>query len=240
MDSKETSSRVAIITGGTGALGTAVAKRFLEAGGRVAIPVRPTNHLPEIPPAFSPWKQAVSVAAADLAVETAVRQFVAETINRFGRIDVLVNTAGAFAGGAVIGEATAATLDDMLTTNLKTAFLMCSAILPPMRERKFGRIVSIAAMPALFPTAGRGPYAIAKGGIVTLTETIAEDVKGTGITANAIAPSIIRTPANQASMPKADASRWVSAEELADLVFFLCSESARSLNGNVIKAFGGV
>ncbi len=128
----------------------------------------------------------------------------------------------------------------MLTANLKTAFLMCSAVLPFMRDAKHGRIISIAAMAALAPAASRGAYAIAKRGVITLTETIAEEVKGTGITANAIAPSIIVTPANRASMPAADVSRWVTPEEIAAIVLFLCSDDARSVSGNVLKVYGGV
>jgi NAD(P)-dependent dehydrogenase (short-subunit alcohol dehydrogenase family) len=117
---------------------------------------------------------------------------------------------------------------------------MSGAVLPLMRAAKRGRIISMAAMAALSPTAGRGAYAIAKRGVVTLTETIAEEVKGSGITANAIAPGIILTPANRASMPSADTSRWVTPEEIAALVLYLCSEDARSVSGNVLKVYGGV
>jgi NAD(P)-dependent dehydrogenase (short-subunit alcohol dehydrogenase family) len=95
-------------------------------------------------------------------------------------------------------------------------------------------------MAALAPSASRGAYAIAKRGVVTLTETIAEEVKGSGITANAIAPGIIDTPANRASMPSSDFSRWVTPEEIASIVLFLCSDDARSVSGNVLKAYGGV
>ena len=128
----------------------------------------------------------------------------------------------------------------MLEANLRTAFVMSGAVLPLMRAAHYGRIISIAAMAALSPSASRGPYAIAKRGVVTLTETIAEETKGSGITANAIAPGIIVTAANRASMPSADVSRWVTPEEIAALVLFLCSESARSISGNVLKVYGGV
>ena len=128
----------------------------------------------------------------------------------------------------------------MMTLNLRTAFLVCREVLPLMMAQKSGRIVNIAAMPALTSGAKKGPYAISKRGVIALTETIADEVKGSGITANTLAPSIIVTDANKAAMPNADFSKWVTTEEIADAILFLCSEKARSINGNVVKIFGGL
>ena len=176
----------------------------------------------------------------DISDESAASAFVRETAERWGGVAILINCAGGYSGGEEIGKISAATFEEMLNANLRTAFLMCNAVLPLMRAAKRGRIVSFAAMAALSPAPSRGAYAIAKRGVVTLTETIAEEVKGSGITANAIAPGIILTPSNRASMPSADTSRWVTPDEIARLVLFLCSEDARSLSGNVIKMYGGV
>ena len=177
---------------------------------------------------------------SDITAESGAASFVRETAENWGGVGILVNCAGGYAGGEKIGEVSASTFEEMLSSNLRSAFLMSSAVLPHMRAAKWGRIISIAAMAALSPAASRGAYAIAKRGVVTLTETIAEEVKGSGITANAIAPSIIVTPANRASMPSADISRWVTPEEIASLVLFLCSDEARSISGNVLKVYGGV
>ncbi len=130
--------------------------------------------------------------------------------------------------------------DGMLNLNLRTTFLVCRSVLKVMRKRGEGRIVNIAAMPAVTPSAKKGPYAISKRGVITLTETIAEEVKASGITANAIAPSIILTEVNRKSMPNADFKKWVTPEEIAHLTIFLCSDESRSVNGNVIKIYGGV
>jgi NAD(P)-dependent dehydrogenase (short-subunit alcohol dehydrogenase family) len=108
-----------------------------------------------------------------------------------------------------------------------------------MRKQGFGRIVSIAAMPALRPAPGRAAYAVSKGSIVTLTEAIHEEVKGSGITVNAIAPSTLLTEANKASMPDADTTAWVPLSEVVALIHYLCSDEARSVSGNVIRIFGG-
>jgi NAD(P)-dependent dehydrogenase (short-subunit alcohol dehydrogenase family) len=177
---------------------------------------------------------------SDITTESGAASFVRECAELWGGVGILVNCAGGYAGGEKIGDVSVAVLEEMLTANLRTAFLMSGAVLPLMRVAKRGRIISIAAMAALSPAASRGAYAIAKRGVVTLIETIAEEVKGTGITANAIAPSIVLTPANRASMPSADTSHWVTPEEIASLVLFLCSEDARSISGNVLKVYGGV
>jgi NAD(P)-dependent dehydrogenase (short-subunit alcohol dehydrogenase family) len=103
-----------------------------------------------------------------------------------------------------------------------------------------GRIVNIAAMPALVPSTKRAAYAVSKRGVAALTELIAEETKATGITCNAIAPSIILTEANVRAMPGADAAKWVKPEEIAKLILFLCSSDARPISGNVIRMFGGV
>jgi NAD(P)-dependent dehydrogenase (short-subunit alcohol dehydrogenase family) len=233
-----TRPRVAIVTGGTGALGSVVVARFMNNGFKTAIPyVSPARGASAAP------EGAGGVAyreAADLRQEEDVKRFVSNVETRLGGVDILVNIAGGYVGGKAIGEVALQTFDEAISLNLRTAFLMCSAVLPAMRAGDHGRIVNVAAKPALMPTALRGPYAIAKRGVVTLTETIAEEVRGTGITANAIAPSIIDTPANRASMPKANYTTWVPPGEIAELIMFLCSDHARSISGNVVKIYGGV
>ena len=176
----------------------------------------------------------------DLTAEVQVDSFVGEVREKFGSVDYLVNAAGGYMGGKSIDEVGVDEWEGIMNINLRTTFLTCRAILRLMRVQRFGRIVNISAMAALSPAAKRGPYAISKRGVITLTETIAEEVKGTGITANAIAPSIIVTKANQESMPGADYSKWVEPDEIADLVLYLCSDEAKSVNGNVIRISGGV
>ncbi|HUI08801.1 MAG TPA: SDR family NAD(P)-dependent oxidoreductase [Bacteroidota bacterium] len=229
---------LAIVTGGTGALGSVICSAFLNTGVRVAIPLRPGGHAPRLPGGTPPGMVFTAEAAID--TEEGSRAFVRALGERWGDAGILVNGAGAYAGGEAIGELTGETFEEMLSANLRTAFYMSGAVLPAMRRRASGRIVSIAAMAALDPQPKRGAYAIAKRGVVTLTETIALETKGTGITANAIAPGIIVTPANRASMPSADVARWVTPEEIAAIILFLCSADARSVSGTVVKAYGGV
>jgi NAD(P)-dependent dehydrogenase (short-subunit alcohol dehydrogenase family) len=226
-------NRTVIVTGGGGALGSVLVRRFLDVGARVAVP----HHGKERPAALP---AAVFARPADLTDATDVDGFARDAIASFGPIDILVNAAGGYEGGSRIEETSVGEWENMLNLNARTAFLMSRAVLPEMRRNRFGRIISIAAMPALRPAARKGAYAVSKRAVITLTETIAEEVKGSGVTANAIAPGIILTEANRQSMPDADVGRWVTPGEIASVVLFLASEDARSVNGTTLTMFGGI
>ena len=230
----------AIITGGTGALGSVVASCFFQAGANIAIPRRKQSSMALLPEEMLVSTGRVMLAEADISVEQQVEEFVAEVMGRFGTIDFLANIAGGYAGGKTIPEVSVDEWDRMMNLNLRTAFLMCRETIKVMRRQKAGRIVNIGAMPAVTSGAKKGPYAIAKRGVLTLTETIAAELAGSGITANAIVPSIILTEENKSSMPDADTSGWVTPDEIAELILFLCSDAARSISGNMIKIFGSV
>lgn len=232
--------KTAIVTGGAGALGSVIVRRLFEEGATIALPYHSESSRSSIAAAISAAPSRSYSAKVDLTKEKEVSSFVQEVASRFGRIDFLVAAAGGYSGGDLTEDVGLDDLESMLSVNLRTTFLMCKTVLRFMRQQKTGRIVTVGSMPAITPAARKGPYAIAKRGVITLTETIAAEVKGTGITANAVAPSIILTDANKESMPDADSSKWVTPGEIAALVSFLCSEDARSINGNVIRVYGGV
>ena len=230
------SGKTAIITGGTGALGSVVASTMYGSGTNIAIPL--FSHAT----AAAPGRDSARMfsARADLTVEGDVHDFVLSVLGKFGRVDILVNAAGGYTGGKLVEESAVNDFDAMMKLNFTSVLNTCRAVLPVMKKQGYGRIVNIAAMPALTVKPRMGPYSVSKRAVVTLTETIADEVKGQGVTVNAIAPSIILTPANQKGMPEADFSKWVTPEEIAVLTMFLCSDEAKSVNGNVIKIFGGV
>jgi NAD(P)-dependent dehydrogenase (short-subunit alcohol dehydrogenase family) len=230
-------ARTAIVTGGTGALGFVVAQEFLRKGISLAVPLVPGQDPGEGARALSAAN--VLLREADLRRERDVEEFVRAARAALGSIDILVNVAGGYAGGKRVEETPVAEWDSMMEINAKTAFLMIRAVLPLMRKQGFGRIVNIAAMPAVRPAPRRAAYAVSKGSVATLTEALHEEVKGSGITVNAIAPSTLLTEANKASMPDADTSAWVPLPEVVALINYLCSEEARSVSGNVIRIFGG-
>jgi NAD(P)-dependent dehydrogenase (short-subunit alcohol dehydrogenase family) len=181
----------------------------------------------------------ILLAQADVTKEGEVSGFLTKVIAEFRGVDYLINVAGGYAGGNLIEETPVQEWDRMMELNLKSAFLMTKSVLPSMKKQRFGRIVNIAAMPAVLPSAKRVGYAVAKRGVAALTEATHEEVKGSGVTVNAIAPSIILTEANLNSMPEADKSKWVTPNEIAKLLLYLCSDDARSVSGNVIRIFGG-
>jgi NAD(P)-dependent dehydrogenase (short-subunit alcohol dehydrogenase family) len=128
----------------------------------------------------------------------------------------------------------------MLALNLHSAFLLSRAVIPSMVEAGWGRIVHVSSRTAVAPRAKSAGYAVSKMGLITLTEVIAAEVKGRGITANVILPSTIDTPANRASMPKADPDKWVPPQRIAATMRFLCSDAAASINGARIPIYGAV
>jgi len=230
--------RTAIVTGGTGALGSVIVGRFLDAGDSVVVPYH--SEKPVSSRATPREGAKLRSLRADLASEADVSNLIEFALRESGRIDILVNAAGGYSGGKKVEESLIADFDRMMKMNFLTTLLTCRAVLPVMRRQGFGRIVNIAAMPALAAKPQMGPYAVAKRAVVTLTETIAEEVKGTGITSNAIALGIILTQANKQSMPDADVSKWVPPEEIAELIVHLCSGWAGGINGNVIRVSGGL
>jgi NAD(P)-dependent dehydrogenase (short-subunit alcohol dehydrogenase family) len=230
--------RVAIVTGGTGALGAVVASELAVHGFSVLVPHSPMSAVR--PKAPVTGTSPILSVAADLRREEDSKRVIETAMQQYGRVDLLVNALGGFAGGDPVDQIDVTEWDMMMELNLKTAFLMTRAALRVMREAKRGRIVNISAMPAVLPSTHRAAYAISKRGVATLTEIVADEIKGTGITCNAIAPSILLTEANVRSMPDADRTKWVTPIEIARLILFLCSEDARSVNGNVIRVFGGI
>ncbi len=226
--------RICVVTGASGALGNVVARCLASEGGVLALPERSENKIPSLVFSIGIPKPRLLVERVDLSDPAAVDRFAGSVLERFGSIDVLVHAAGGYAGGKTVEEFTADEWQQMLGMNLLSAIYVCRAVLPAMRKKNSGRLITIAAQSALAPASRRGPYQVAKRGVITLTESIAQEVRGTGITANAIAPTTIMTPANRASMPDADTSRWVPPEDIADLVVYLCSDSARFVNGSVI------
>lgn len=229
-----------LITGATGALGSAVAREFARTEARLALTGRSERKLERLKGEMGLPAERLFTTTADVTQAEDVEGLVTAILNRFGRVDVLLNTVGGWSGGQRVGETPIEQWDHMLTLNLRSAFLLSRAVLPLMLEAGWGRIVHISSKTATTPRPKQAGYAVAKMGVITLTEVIAAEVKGTGVTANVILPSIIDTPANRKMMPKADFSKWVPPERIAAVMCFLCSDEAASINGALIRIYGAV
>ncbi len=229
--------KTVLITGATGALGHAVARAFLQSGARLALTYRDQSKLDEL---LQPLGGGDSILPlhADVTQETDVQQAVAQALERLGHIDILVNLVGGYWGGVPFAQTPLQEWRRMQDINLTSCFLCCRAVVPHMLERKSGRIINIAARAGTKGAARNAAYSAAKAGVIMLTECLAEEVKHDGITVNAILPSTIDTPANRQAMPKADFSRWVPPQDIANTILFLASEEARSITGAGIAVYG--
>jgi NAD(P)-dependent dehydrogenase (short-subunit alcohol dehydrogenase family) len=226
-------SPVALITGGTGALGSILLKEFRHAGYRLAVPVRSRSQLPQIP------GDGLYSAAADLSKEDDVTGFVGDVLSRFGRIDLLLHAAGGFSGGEPLESTSVADWNRMLQVNLQTAFLTIRAVLPAMRAQGRGRIICLASQTGMVPAPRFAAYGVSKRALIALMEATAEELKGSGVTCNALAPGTILTQANREAMPGADIRTWVHPEDIAALCLFLASDAGTAVNGSTLRLPGG-
>ena len=220
------------VTGGFGALGTALGEVLLQAGAHVALIGRS-----QPPSGLS--SAVLALGGVDLGDAAAARAAMDQAAQRFGRLDGLVNVAGGFQWEKIEGGAID-TWDQMFAINVRTAVLASQAALPHLLARGRGRIVNVGAAAAGQAALGMGAYAAAKSGVARLTEAMAEEFKDRGITVNAVLPSILDTPANRADMPKADPARWVRPEALARVVSFLLSDDGAPVTGALIPVKGRV
>ena len=232
--------KVVLITGATGVLGSAVTGEFARTRALLALTARSEEKLERLVMETGLPAERVFTVAASVTEASAVDGMVDAVRERFGRIDALLNVAGGWRGGKPTWETPLGEWDQTLALNLHSAFYVSRAVLSQMVEAGWGRIVHVSSKSAVAPRAKRAAYAVSKMGVVTLTEVIAAEVKGTGVTANVILPSVIDTPANRASMPKADPQKWVPPERIAATMRFLCSDAAESINGASIPIYGAV
>ncbi|MEQ1880580.1 MAG: SDR family NAD(P)-dependent oxidoreductase [Burkholderiales bacterium] len=230
--SLDLNGKVVAVTGGFGSLGAAVARTTVTAGAKVALIDRAENS--KAPPDMP---EALALGGVDLGSAGSARQAIAQIIARFGRLDALVNVAGGFRWEK-IDSGSIDTWDHLYQMNVRTAVNASQAALPHLLASANGRIVNVGALAAAKAGTGMGAYAASKAGVAKLTEAMAEELKDRAVTVNAVLPSIIDTSANRADMPDADFSRWVSQDQIADLIVFLLSDRARAITGALIPIAG--
>jgi NAD(P)-dependent dehydrogenase (short-subunit alcohol dehydrogenase family) len=226
--------RVMVVTGAFGALGRAVVAGASATGWRVAglDQAAPADAAALVGPG------GMAEGGVDLSDPGAAAAVLQKVKDRLGRVDALVNIAGAFRW-ETLEAGTPETWSFLFRVNLMTAANASRAALPFLLQSGAGAIVNIGAGAALKAGAGMGAYAASKAGVHRLTESLAEEMKGK-VTVNAILPSTIDTPANRKDMPDADFSTWVTTTEIADVILFLVSKKARGVTGALIPVSGRV
>jgi NAD(P)-dependent dehydrogenase (short-subunit alcohol dehydrogenase family) len=222
--------RVVAITGGHGVLGRAVLEAALADGLKVAVIDHAMGH---------PTPDGVlEVGGVDLTDPAQAGQAIAAVIGRFGRLDALLNIAGGFVWQTTDDAEPA--WDRMHALNVTTALNASRAALPDLKASDEGRIVNVGSAAALKAGAGMGAYGAAKAGVHALTQALAEELKATSVTVNAVLPSIIDTPANRKDMPDADPAQWVAPGDLAAVILFLASPQSRAMTGALVPVTGRV
>jgi len=226
------SKRVVVVTGATGHIGPAVTRAYLEQGAHVAVAVRDATKGTALKDEVG-GDERLMVAAADPSDRQAMERLVERVLRGWGRLDVLANLVGGYATSAA-ADGDLAAYRASWDQKVATAVTATAACIRPMRARGYGRIVNVASMAALKGEKGAAGYAMANAALVRWTESLAEETKREGITANVVLPRIIDTPENRAAMPKADPTRWATAAEIAAVVVFLSTDEASGVTGAAI------
>jgi len=236
--------RVAIVTGGAGGIGLAVGRRLAAAGARVVLVDMRRDAVSE---AAESLGQRATAVQADVSSSADVEGLVARTLEREGRIDILINNAGIMGRTAPLWELSVDEWNHVLAVDLTSVFLVSRAIVPHMRARRSGAIVSVASIAGKEGTPNLIPYTVAKAGITAFTKALGKEVVADGIRVNCVAPGVIDTPllgqlpetATQIMLSKAPMGRFGTADEVAAVVQFLASDDASFVTSQCFDASGG-
>lgn len=236
-------SNVVLVAGGTGGLGRAVTLAFVEAGAHVIVTFQRPGDLDDLKSAASAKLVAADGASldgfkVDVTDEAAVSKLIDGIVERHGRLDCLVNAVGGYAGGTRLWELEIKVFEQQLSLNLRAGFVLARAAARVMVKRGSGAIVNVASKAAVDHAAGASAYAASKAAAVAMIDCLAADLKGTGVRANSILPSIIDTLRNRMAMPEADFAKWPKPEEIARVILFLCSDEARLIQGASVPVYG--
>lgn len=230
--------KVALIAGGTGALGRAVSEAFAREGARIVVTYR---RQAEFDALVSEWKVSgagVTGVMVDATDAAAVNRMLGSILSNGGALDILVNTIGGYHGGKQLWEEDLSSYDQMMSLNLKAGFILARAVIPAMIRQGRGWIVNVASRAGYVPSPGAALYAVSKAGALALFDSLAAEVKPYPVSVNSVVPSIFDTPANRQAMPAANYAIWPKPEEIAEVILFLCSQHARIIHGAAIPVYG--
>jgi NAD(P)-dependent dehydrogenase (short-subunit alcohol dehydrogenase family) len=227
-------SNTAIVTGGTGGLGSAVVARLLDDGWRVVVPWIVDQELERVE-----RREGLELLKADLSDAGAVKAVTdAAASDASAPLCGLVNLVGGFAAGGRVHETDVDEFERQFMLNVRPTYLMTQAVVPHMVEGGSGSIVCVGTRAALQPFPGAAGYISSKAAVVAFAHAVAVEYKNDGVRCNVILPSVIDTPANRASMPKADFDKWVKPAEIAGVVAHLLSGDSAPISGATIPVYG--
>ena len=233
--------KVALITGATGGIGGAIARKMRDAGATVVVSGR------NIAKMDAEFGDEYIKIPCDLAADGGAVELVMNTIEAAGKIDILINNAG-ITRDTLLMRMTDEQFDEVINTNLRSCFKMCRAAIMPMMKNRFGRIINMASIIGTIGGPGQANYAASKGGMIAMTKSIAAEVASRGITANAIAPGFIKTPMTdvlpdelkKTYLAQIPAGRFGEPDDIANACVFLASDEASYINGQTLHVNGGM
>lgn len=233
--------RVALITGATGGIGSAIAKKMKQAGATVVVSGRNVAKMD------AEFGDEYIKIPCDLATDGGAVELIMNTMEQAGKIDILINNAG-ITKDTLLMRMSDEQFEDVINTNLRSCFKMCRAAIMPMMKNRYGRIINMASIIGVIGGAGQANYAASKGGMIAMTKSIAAEVASRGITANAIAPGFIKTPMTdvlpeelkQTYLSQIPSGRFGEPDDIANACVFLASEEASYINGQVLHINGGM
>lgn len=229
--------KVVLVAGGTGGLGQAVSLAFLGEGARVIVSYRKDEEFTALQKASgaNPFLDGHNLDVTD---QTAVDHLVEGIVRAHGRLDVLVNAVGGYAGGIKLWDLDRRVFDQMLDLNLRSGYVLSRAAAKAMIPRRAGAIVNVAGKAGVDHAAGAAAYAASKAAAIAVIDSLAADLQGSGVRANSILPSIIDTEANRKAMPTADFAAWPKPEDIARVILFLASDDAKVIHGAALPVYG--
>jgi NAD(P)-dependent dehydrogenase (short-subunit alcohol dehydrogenase family) len=229
---------VVLVAGGTGGLGRAVSLAFLEEGAHVVVTYRKHEEFDSLKALAADKGPHLEGFVVDVTDEAAVAMLIDNIVAQQGRLDAMVNAVGGYAGGQKLWEMETKVFDQMLALNLRSGYALSRAAVRVMLKQGSGAIVNVAAQAAVNHGAGAAAYAASKAAAVAMIDCLAEDLKGTGVRANSVLPSIMDTAANREAMPGADFAKWPKTEDVARVIVFLCGDEAKVIHGASVPVYG--
>jgi NAD(P)-dependent dehydrogenase (short-subunit alcohol dehydrogenase family) len=230
--------KLVFVAGGTGALGKAVSLAFLDESASVAVTYRNPDEFRVLKEAAGEHAASLQGYPIDVTDEEAVRQTVAAVGASGKPLAALVNAVGAYAGGTALWQVDSEVLDRMFALNFRSGYILSRAFVPLMLKQGSGAIINVASRAAVDHGAGAAAYAASKAASVAMMDSLAADLKGTGVRANSVLPSIFDSEANRKAMPGADFAKWPKPEDIARVILFLCSDDARLIHGASVPVYG--
>ena len=230
--------KTVVITGGTGGLGTSLVRRLMVEDYRLAVTYLLLDEAREFEQEIDVDEDRLLLTRVDATNPEAVESLFKDVSDKWGAIHGLCSLVGGWAGGRDVEETDDVRFDRMLDINLRSAFYAVRAAVPYLKEAGWGRVVLVGSRAAIDFPESQAAFNIAKAGVVALGRSVAQELDGTGVTANVLMPSVIDTPVTRQSLPYADYVNWPTPDEIAAVAQFVLSDESGVMNGALIPVYG--